>query len=68
MGTMIMNMSQGDIEHDKPATTEYDDEVMCSGWNPVVAMTLLVPEGKHRSFPAALAEMDLELFLNKMYG
>ena len=68
MGTMIMNMSQGDIEHDKPVTTEYDDEIMCSGWNSVVAMTLLVPERKHRSFPAELAEVDLELFLNKMYG
>lgn len=68
MGIMIMNMCQGNVEHDKPATTEYDEEIMCSGWNPVVAMTQLVPEDKHRSFPAELAEVDLELFLNKMYG
>jgi hypothetical protein len=40
---------------------------MCSGWNPVVGLTQLVPEKKHSSFPAELAEVDLELFLKKMY-
>jgi hypothetical protein len=41
---------------------------MCSGWNPAVAMTQLVAENKHRSFPAELAEVDVELFLKRMYG
>lgn len=68
MGTMIMNMSQGNIERDASVTAEYDDEIMCSGWNPVIAMTQLVPEDKHKSFPAELAGVDLELFLHKMYG
>lgn len=68
MSTMIMNMSQGNIERDKSVTVEYDDEIMCSGWNPVIAMTQLVPEDKHSSFPAELAGVDLELFLHKMYG
>ena len=68
MSTMIMNMSQGNIERDQPATVEYGDEILCSGWNPVVAMTQLVPENKHRSLPAELANVDVELFLKKMYG
>jgi hypothetical protein len=68
MGTMIMNMSRGNIERDESVTTEYSEEVLCSGWNPVVAMTQLVPEDKHNSFPAELAGVDLDLFLHKMYG
>lgn len=68
MGIIVMNMSQGRIEHDVPATVEYDDEILCSGWNPVVALSQLVPEDKHHSFPAELANVDLEQFLKKMYG
>ena len=67
MGVMRMNMSQGRIECDMPATVEYDDEILNSGWNPVVGLTQLMPEDKHKSFPAELAEVDLELFLKKMY-
>jgi len=68
MSTMIMNMNQGNIERDEPATVEYGDEILCSGWNPVVALTQLLPEDKHWSFPAELAAVDMELFLQKMYG
>ena len=66
MGTMIMNMSQGNIERDEPATIEYNDEVMYSEWNPTLAMTQLVPEDRHKAFPAEFANVDLELFLKKM--
>ncbi len=67
MGVMIMNMSQGNIERDKPATVEYNEEIMNSGWNPAVGLVQLVPEQKQRTFPAELAAADLEVFLNKMY-
>ena len=66
MSTMIMNMSQGNIERDEPVAIEYNEEIMYSGWNPVLAMTQLVPEDKHKSFPAELANVDLELFMRKM--
>ncbi|HUX92023.1 MAG TPA: hypothetical protein VMV48_15150 [Gallionellaceae bacterium] len=68
MSNVIMNMSQGNIERAEPVTVEYGDEIMCSGWNPALAMTQLVPEDKHRSFPAELLGVDLESFLHKMYG
>jgi len=68
MSTMIMNMSQGNIERDEPETAEYGDEILCSGWNPVVAMAQLIPENQHRSIPVELANVDVELFLKKMYG
>lgn len=67
MGVMIMNMSQGNIERDKPATVEYDEEIMSSGWNPVIGQAQLVPEEKKRSFPAELAAVDMEIFLKRMY-
>lgn len=67
MGVMILDMSQGKIECDKPSAVEYDEEIMNSGWNPVVGQVQLVPEDKHRPFPAGLASVDLEMFLKKMY-
>lgn len=68
MSTMTMNMSQGNISHEELVTAEYDDEVMCSGWNPVVALSQLVDKDKHIAFPAELANVDIEKFLKKMYG
>lgn len=68
MGTMIMNMSQGNIERDESVTIEDRNEMMSAGWNLELAMTQLVPEDKHKLFPAELANVDLELFLQKMYG
>ena len=68
MGIMKMNMSQGNIEREETLGAEYDDEIMSSGWNPVIALSQLVPEDKHRAFPAELANVDLEVFLKKMYG
>ena len=68
MSKMTMNMSQGNIERDDSLNAEYDDEIMYSGWNPTVAMTQQVPETKHDSFPAELANVNVETFLKKMYG
>lgn len=68
MGIITMNMSQGKIEPDQPVTPDYDDEILCAGWNPALALSQLVPEDKHRPFPAELANVDMELFLKKMYG
>jgi len=63
-----MNMCQGNIERDESLNAEYDDEIMCSGWNPALSMSQLVTEDKHTSFPAELAAVDVETFLKKMYG
>jgi len=68
MSIMMMNMSQGNIEREESAPAGYDEEIMSSGWNPVIGLVQLVPEDKHRSFPAELANVDLEAFLKKMYG
>ncbi len=68
MGIMMMSMSQGNIGCEESVTAEYDDEILSSGWNPVVGLAQPVPEDKHRSFPAELANVDLEVFLKKMYG
>lgn len=68
MSIMIMNMSQGNIEHDDSLNAGYNDEVMCSGWIPALAMTQLVAESKPASFPAELATVDVETFLKQMYG
>lgn len=68
MGIMIMNMGQGNIECNESIPAEYDDEIMSSGWNPVVGIEQLLPTDKHHSFPAELVNVDIEQFLKKMYG
>ncbi len=68
MGIMMMSMSQGNNECEKSVAAEYNDEILSSGWNPMIGLSQLVPEDKHRSFPAELANVDLEVFLTKMYG
>lgn len=44
---------------------EYGEEVLCSGWNP--ALALAFPERVEKAMPAALATADMEAFLRKMY-
>lgn len=68
MNTFTFNMSQGNVEYNSPTTVEYDDEVLNSGWNPVVALVQLVPEKRRSTFPTELAIVDIELFLKKMYA
>jgi hypothetical protein len=68
MGVMMMNMSSGKVEDLKPDTVEYDDEIMSSGWNPVIGIQQLKPEDGHKSFPAELADVNLDQFLKQMYG
>lgn len=68
MSVITMNMGQGKIEQDNPQSSGYADEVMYSGWIPATALAQLVCDEQHKSFPAELANVDLEAFLKKMYG
>lgn len=68
MGTIVMSMSSGRIEHTSSPVAEYDDEVLSAGWNPVVSLEHAVPAEKPLVMPAELAAVDVELFLKKMYG
>jgi hypothetical protein len=68
MGVMMMNMCSGKVEQDKPDTVEYDDEIMSSGWNPVIGLQQLKPGDGHKSFPAELSDVNIDQFLKKMYG
>jgi len=66
MSIVIMNMSQGNIEREEPHATRYADERSFLEQKPLLAMTQLVPEHKRRSFPADMAGVDLDSFLNRM--
>ena len=67
MGTMILNMCGGEVEH-VAATPEYDEEIQNAGWNPLISLEHVVPYEKPAAMPAELATIDAELFLKKMYG
>ena len=51
MNAITINMSQGNVEHNLPTAVEYDDEILNSGWNPVVGLAQLVPEKKTLNIP-----------------
>ena len=68
---VVMNMSSYEIERDS-MEAEYGEEVMCAGWNPVVAQMcqqqLAASASRYASMSAELATVDTELFLQKMYA
>jgi hypothetical protein len=51
---------------------EYDDEILCSGWNPevdsVCQQLQLEPASEKLTMPEGLAGEVAELFLRKMYS
>lgn len=65
MGVLTMNMSGYEIERDGAAASRYDDEVLCAGWVPTLALRESEPE--RTTMPAELATVDVEAFLRKMY-
>lgn len=68
--SIVMNMSGYEIEREEVLTEEYDDEVMCAGWNPQLALVGERPVAaidKHAGFPDALACVNVDTFLQKMY-
>jgi hypothetical protein len=69
---IVMNMSSYEVEHSETRETEYGDEVLCSGWNPVIELACqqysAAPCESLHSIPASVAMMDAESFLHKMYA
>lgn len=70
--TIVMNMSSYAVEKTSPTHTDYDDEVMCAGWNPQLELAarqhIATLMDRHAVLPASLAMVDAETFLQKMYA
>lgn len=68
---IVMDMSSYDIEYES-IDNDYDDEILCSGWNPEVDLIReqlqLVTSSEQSVIPEGLATEGLELFLRKMYS
>ena len=68
---IVMNMSGYEVERALVAPGEYDDEVMCAGWNPQLALAGESPVAqinKHVNLLADLANVDVDAFLKKIYA
>lgn len=68
--TIVMDMSGYEIKQEAGEVEEYDDEVLCAGWNPQLALVADRPVttlDKHTEFPGGPAKADVEDFLQKMY-
>jgi hypothetical protein len=68
----LMKMSEYGINPDTPLDTEYDDEIMCAGWNPSIALAYqqqpIADSGRQMAMQAELSKADAELFLQKIYA
>jgi hypothetical protein len=69
---VTMNMSSYEIEPDDTMKAEYDEEILCSGWNPAVALacqqhTFALTDSP-MNMPSSLATVDADVFLLKMYA
>ena len=67
---IVMNMSSYEVERDNAMEAEYGEEVLCSGWNPAVALACqpYAQTERHLNMPSSLATADAEAFLQKMYA
>ncbi|TAN80884.1 MAG: hypothetical protein EPN14_05090 [Gallionella sp.] len=70
MSIVTMNMSDYRTERDDSMEAEYDDEVLCVGWNPSLALQqhAYTERGQPAAMPPELTAVDVELFLKKMYA
>jgi hypothetical protein len=70
MATLAKNMDADDIGPEALVDETYSDEVMCAEWNPQLALmneSLFARTGKHAALPAALAAVDVDAFLKRIY-
>jgi len=69
---IALNMNNYKIENDDLLEVRYGDEVLFSGWNPVieqVSQQCINSEiDKSPSMPLSLALVDSEVFMQKMYA
>ena len=70
MGTYCMDMSSYEIEHDEAMAPDYNDEVLCAGWIPALALHQAQLHGceNRPAMPVDLRTVDAELFLRRMYA
>ncbi len=66
----IMNMNGYEIEREGVPVEDYGDEIMCAGWNPQMALAhnyLINNKDRHSALASEIANVDIEVFLQKMY-
>jgi hypothetical protein len=70
MSIVTMNMCDYEVERNSPMAKEYDDEVLCAGWNPALTLQQhAYTEISHSAaMPLELVAVDVDLFLKKMYA
>ena len=69
MSILTMNMCNYEVKQADSPTTEYNDEILCSGWVPTLAQqqSLSLDWENKPSIPEDLVNVDAEVFLRKMY-
>ena len=70
MGTFCMDMSSYETGHDEAMTPDYDDEVLCAGWIPALALHQARSQDceNRPAMPVDLMVADTDLFLRRMYA
>lgn len=67
MSILTMDMTSYEVQSENIESTEYSDEVLCSGWVPTLAEQQAPNFENSASMPESLANVDAEHFLDKMY-
>ena len=69
MSILTMNMESYQVQRSDSDDLEYSDEVLCSGWVPTLALqqSLALHSASDSAMPDGLKNVDVELFLRKMY-
>lgn len=67
---IVMDMSSYEIERGDAPEAAYGEEVLYSGWNPMVGLACqhYAETNRPMAMPSSLASADTETFLEKMYA
>lgn len=70
MSVLTKDMSSYEFQKDDASTLEYNEEVLCTGWIPTLALqqSLLQHWENKSSMPEDLVNVDADIFLRKMYS
>jgi hypothetical protein len=68
MSILAMDMSGYEAEETDRTVSQYDDEVLCAGWIPDLALQQALCTEQRTAIPEDLVTASADAFLEKMYS
>jgi hypothetical protein len=68
MSILAMDMSGSEANETDRTASQYDEEVLCAGWVPDLALQQALCTEQQAAIPEDLVTASADIFLDKMYS